>query len=925
MRTDLAWDGDRLVLAQDKVAKVARSYLSPSSFTALRSCPARHAADRLVERRDHAFGAAEMGTAAHLVLEELFELEPQERTRPTARHIVSAVLGTNTEMFPEHLATDRQKLAWAGAIWMRVRGIWQIERPMSVRVRRTEWPIGDSGRRPDDRPPEELRKVLLGDVPFVGVVDRTDWVDVDDDFGNKVDEGCEVVDHKGLALDTPLPTPTGWTTMGDVQVGDELLGADGRPTKVTVKSGTHNRPCYQITFSDGSTVVCDNVHLWNAVDLAGDRQPATLGADDLYALWRRRVDEGRKRSVVISNTEALDLPDADLLVDPYLLGAWLGDGTAKSGTITSGRQDLDDMLVLLKERWPNVTAKDNGERSWTISLGKPDPDRCNSGCEPRWWTDGKRRQCLTCIAARQRGGVESVRPNEPFGRKLSHLGVLRNKHIPQQYLRASWAQRLDLLRGLMDTDGYWNPVRHRAVFVSAKEHLARQFAELVDTFGISATISPFENAYAVSFRPSTINPFALPRKAVLVDEWRAGRQTRLDAHSARRTISNMEPVASVPTQCVAVDAPDSLYLCGPRMVVTHNTGKGKRSINPRWTDDHGDQIRLYSAAIEALDGKAPVRGRISYTKEGFSRYIDVSPAAVDKSVESLNDVWVELAEQATNNSFRTRPSGLCPWCPLVSSCPAAAREGRDAPASQDGTVLKVPHVRRHKLRSAAADSAAGIEFDPSAAIIDAGGTPEAFDPFIDDAPVDDTTGADPAADFPIEAIDGSGPTDAPPTDPSTEEPNDPPGGNKMLKEDKSWIATVDGGLNPNSYSAMAVFGTVSLAVKRLADAAQPITGNTVSALAGTYAHIVETVQVEFTGGTSVQEGMSTRLRGALHTAIETIPEPFGGDADEWNTWVGQVSKRVRAIAKVSVALFEDGPGVEPWLNLATPAEADQAA
>lgn len=931
MRTDLAWDGDRLVLAEDKVAKVARTYLSPSSFTALRSCPARHAADRLVERRDHAFGAAEMGTAAHLVLEELFTLEPQERTKATARHILSAVLGTNTDLFPENLATPTQRHAWAGAVWVRVRGLWQIESPMSVRVRRTEWPIGDSGRRPDDRPPEELRKVLLGDVSFVGVVDRTDWVDVFDDHENKVDEGCEVTDYKGLALDTPLPTPTGWTTMGDVQVGDELLGADGRPTKVTVKSGIHNRPCYQITFSDGSTVVCDNVHLWNAADLAGDRQPATLGADDLYALWQRRVGEGRKRSVVIPNTEALDLPDADLLVDPYLLGAWLGDGTAKSGTITSGRQDLDDMLVLLKERWPNVTAKDNGDRPWTISLGKPDPDRCNSGCEENWWTDGERRQCRTCIAARQRGGVPSVRPNEPFGRKLSHLGVLRNKHIPQQYLRASWAQRLDLLRGLMDTDGYWNPVRHRAEFVSADEALANQVAELLDTFGITATIAHHANAWKVSFRPTTINPFALPRKAVLVDEWRAGRQTRLDANSARRTIINMEPVASVPTQCVAVDAPDSLYLCGPRMVVTHNTGKGKRTVNPRWTDDHGDQIRLYAAAIEALDGKAPVRGRISYTKEGFSRYIDVSHTAVDKSVESLNKVWVELGRQAAANSFETRPSGLCPWCPLVSSCPAAAREGRGQPASQDGTVLQVPKVRRHRLRTAAGD-AHPEAFDPAdspaapAAVVD-----EAESDPINDFP-DDPTAPDPAPALEpapqlveVAAGDASGTGAAPPTVPSTVRPSDSVGGTDMLTEAKPWEATAGGSLNPASYSSMAVFGTVSMAVKRLADASQPITGNTVRSLAGTYAHIVETVQTEFTGGTSPQDGMNTRLRGALHTAIETIPEPFGGDADAWNTWVDQVTKRVRAITKAAIALFDDGPGEEPWLNLATPVEVDQAA
>ena len=67
------------------------------------------------------------------------------------------------------------------------------------------------------------------------------------------------------------------------------------------------------------------------------------------------------------------------------------------------------------------------------------------------------------------------------------------------------------------------------------------------------------------------------------------------------------------------------------------------------------------------------------------------------------------------------------------------------------------------------------------------------------------------------------------------------------------------------------------------------------------------------------------VRGALHTAIETIPEPFGGDADAWNTWVDQVTKRVRAITKVAIALFDDGPGEEPWLNLATPVEVDQAA
>ncbi len=69
---------------------------------------------------------------------------------------------------------------------------------------------------------------------------------------------------KALALDTPLPTPTGWTTMGDVAVGDELLGADGRPTRVVAATEVMlGRPCYEVEFSDGTTIVADAQHLWS--------------------------------------------------------------------------------------------------------------------------------------------------------------------------------------------------------------------------------------------------------------------------------------------------------------------------------------------------------------------------------------------------------------------------------------------------------------------------------------------------------------------------------------------------------------------------------------------------------------------------------------------------------------------------------------
>lgn len=80
---------------------------------------------------------------------------------------------------------------------------------------------------------------------------------------------------KALALDTPLPTPTGWTTMGDVQVGDALIGADGKPTRVVATTEVMlDRPCYEVEFSDGTVIVADAQHQWRTTTRAGRRQAA---------------------------------------------------------------------------------------------------------------------------------------------------------------------------------------------------------------------------------------------------------------------------------------------------------------------------------------------------------------------------------------------------------------------------------------------------------------------------------------------------------------------------------------------------------------------------------------------------------------------------------------------------------------------------
>jgi replicative DNA helicase len=133
---------------------------------------------------------------------------------------------------------------------------------------------------------------------------------------------------KALALDTPLPTPTGWTTMGEVAVGDALLGADGRP--ITVVAATPvmtGRPCYRVSFSDGASIVADAEHQWVTTDRAARRSsvgaPAVRTTVELATTLRCRTAD-RRLNHAVSTAAALRLPDAALPAPPYAVGAALG-------------------------------------------------------------------------------------------------------------------------------------------------------------------------------------------------------------------------------------------------------------------------------------------------------------------------------------------------------------------------------------------------------------------------------------------------------------------------------------------------------------------------------------------------------------------------------------------------------------------------
>ena len=429
------------------------------------------------------------------------EIGPSELGHPCARWLAYRLAGTEP--------TGTEPTPWRQRVGTLIHDDVDDHAHRDNEVRGTRWLTG--------------LKVTVGELypgrPITGTLDIFDVVT------------GTVIDLKGLAVDTPIPTPNGWSTMGRLNVGDRVFGADGQPCTVTAKSPIHwDRPCYRVTFNDGASVVTDNVHQWRFLadrNGNGDRHVIELSTEEAIGQLVQPVSGQRHLRVI--NPDPLALPDLDLPIHPYVLGAWLGDGDRTCGRISLSRDDLELFDHIAACGYPL-----SADQEITTS---------------------------TCVRRNVVGLAKVLRAE----------GLIGDKRIPERYLRGSIEQRLSLLQGLMDTDGTWNRKRNQAVFTNIDKPMAYAVAELVRSLGWKATISEFTasgygthcTAYTVSFVPYELNPFRLIRKATLV---RLTGSTR----ARHRVVQSIEPVPIQATQCIQVDAQDSMFLCGDQMVPTHN-------------------------------------------------------------------------------------------------------------------------------------------------------------------------------------------------------------------------------------------------------------------------------------------------------------------------------------------------------------------
>lgn len=540
------------------------AYIRSSSYVNYKFCEMQYFLTYVLGHRSDSGKRAELGTMVHKVMEVLANLKKFEQDNPkrkTLEHtdeVTGKIRIKKEELYTDEFLRRLEDISYEEYKKDSKQKWWPRDRREITEL--VDVVMNHANGEFDPR----KRDVLYPEPHFDLTIDEP-WAKFDFEDANgqrctgqlaikgtidlitKVDEDTlEVIDWKGLPLHTLLPTPNGFTTMGHIQEGDIVFDQFGKQCKVVGKSQVKVKDCYTITFDDTTQVTCDDEHLWKLSD--GRTVPI------------QELSIGDKINV----TKSIECDDIDLPIDPYVLGIWLGDGRNRSFEITSA-----DKFVFGEIKYRGY------------ELGKDTENRSDNLINK------------TVLKSTH---------------KLRELGLLHNKHIPEIYLRASYQQRLDLLRGLMDSDGNVNKVRKQAVFTSCNQVLSEDVKQLLLTLGQRPNLSSIKRdtnfkkdveIFPVHFRCiDGLNPFLLPRKADQIDpSWGNGR-------SDVRRIVKIEKSITQKTQCISVDSPDHTYLCTENFIPTHNTGQRKDWTTMQEKDykylQTDPQLLLYYYAISRL-------------------------------------------------------------------------------------------------------------------------------------------------------------------------------------------------------------------------------------------------------------------------------------------------------------------------------------
>lgn len=345
---------------------------------------------------------------------------------------------------------------------------------------------------------------------------------------------------KWLPNETPIWTPKGWVKHGDLKVGDEVFGMDGKPKKVIRLLPKHQQRIYELVLDNGAVVMeCAGQHEWQVnyqrQSNTGRLEIRTYNIETRhifdpkipvytkkgeYAGYDLSKDRLLSRTPFIQTCGVTQESNKDLPIDPYCLGLWLGDGISKSTDVCGLKEDLE----IYKQYTPYPQQDLRFEKNNVYLL---------QVCERK---------------------------------QLDDLNLFRDKHIPSIYLHSSIEQRYSLLQGIIDTDGYIFKRDGQVDISSANPQLSRDIQLLVRSLGYKVhLIKSQSGADRIRFWANGDEVLSrLPRKQKNV--------RRSTSRTKRHFIKEVRVTDKFKMgNCITVEG-DGMYLAGEHLIPTHNTG-----------------------------------------------------------------------------------------------------------------------------------------------------------------------------------------------------------------------------------------------------------------------------------------------------------------------------------------------------------------
>lgn len=415
---------------------------------------------------------------------------------------------------------------------------------------------------------------------------------------------------KLLSDDTPVLTTKGWKKHGDLKVGDYVYSPLGLPVEV-IRVFPKNVANLEVTFSNGEKIKCHENHEWYMFDKHRNKYrvletkemigkleegaPGKRGHRYFYKLPPRVPILGEKH---------------ELRVDPYVLGVWLGDGRTKSGDICYHPKDKIVFETIV-------------EKGYIIS----------------WTTTHK-------DTGVKYAGFKDLR-QQLQSYDMCYSKKTKPKYIPEDYLTADFKDRLELLAGLLDTDGCLIKKEKRYQFTTSCERLKDTFIQLVSTFGWRCSVQTKEPKlsssgiqgrkpyWVIAFNPTLYIPCRIERK-----------QLKEFSKKRRITVTKIEKIEPEQGNCISVDG--GLYCVGKTMIPTHNSTIGLFFMSwmaGRFPDEH-----IFGAGYASGLVNTFYKGVLDFIDSEEYRFYEIFPEAAGRLTTSAKDMTIDIWE---NERYKT--------------------------------------------------------------------------------------------------------------------------------------------------------------------------------------------------------------------------------------------------------------------------------